>query len=71
LQRHCTELKTNAPKIYKLTVKKEFGPIIGPGGKNIKGVIQAEWYYSNYLMMNLSIIIIHNYIIHNPYSKIE
>ena len=37
-----TELKPNAPKIYKLTVKKEFiGPIIGPGGKNIQG-IQAD-----------------------------
>src|SRR5210317_1773700 len=37
-----TELKPNAPKIIKLTVKKEFiGPIIGPGGKNIQG-IQAD-----------------------------
>jgi polyribonucleotide nucleotidyltransferase len=37
-----TESKPNAPKIYKLTVKKEFiGPIIGPGGKNIQG-IQAD-----------------------------
>ena len=36
------QLKPNAPKIMKLTVKKEFiGPIIGPGGKNIQG-IQAD-----------------------------
>ncbi len=37
-----TELKPNAPKLIKFSVKKEFiGPIIGPGGKNIQG-IQAD-----------------------------